>query len=181
MAWDDATGQMILVNSNPGTAAGTWTWNGSRWLQQPRGHLPPGTGVIGMAPDPVTHKLLAAVCCAPGDGATSTLSWDGAMWRTVATHTSPGFAVGMVRDPASNRLLLFGDPSIDAGRDLWSWDGRDWALLTAAQLPNFPAAVVADTNAGHVVIVGSILEPVQGHPQPVHVWSLNGLSWRQLG
>jgi hypothetical protein len=181
MAWDDAAKLMILVNTDPSSAGGTWTWNGSRWLHQPRGSLPTGTGVIGMAPDPVTRTLLAVVCCGPNDGTTSTLRWDGATWRTVPTHTAPGFGVGMVRDPASNRLLLLGDPSIDAGRDLWSWDGRDWVLLTAAQLPNFPAAAVADTNAGHVVIVGSILEPVQGHPQPVHVWTLNGLSWRQLG
>ena len=80
----------------------------------------------------------------------------------------------------STRVLLFGDPSVACGREMWSWTGRDWQLLSGARLPVFPAGAVIDTDAGNVVIVGSVVEPVQGQPQPVQLWSLTGNTWRQL-
>ncbi len=181
MAWDGPRNQMVLVNAQPGSAGGTWTWDGARWAHQARGSLPAGTEVVGLATDPVAHVLLAVTCCAVNNGTASTLAWDGAVWHTMTTHTTPGFAVGVVRDPLSDRLLLFGDPAIAPGRDLWSWSGRDWTLVATPALPIFPTRAVADTDAGHVVIVGSVAEPVQGHPQPLHVWTLTTSGWHRLG
>jgi nitrite reductase/ring-hydroxylating ferredoxin subunit len=40
---------------------------------------------------------------------------------------------------------------------------------------------VFDAHTGQVIIVGSAAEPVQGSPQPVHVWTLTSATWRQLG
>ena len=180
MAWDDVAGQMVLVSNQPAPYGGTWAWNGSRWMRQAHGDLPSGTSLIGMAVDPVTRMLLGVSCCLAGNGTTSTLAWDGAAWHQLNTGTAPSFTVGLVRDPASARLLMFGDPSTDSGKDIWAWTGHDWSLVTGAHLPNFPAGAVTDTNAGHVLIVGSVTEPVQGNPQPVHVWSLMGSTWHQL-
>ncbi len=178
MAWDDVRQQMVLVNGLTATGGSTWTWNGSRWVRQAGGDLR-GTFLIGMAVDPVTHAVLGVGCCATGTGATSTLAWDGASWHQLSPRTVPAFTVGLVRDPASGRLLMFGDPSLAS--QVWSWTGQDWTLRPNVQLPEFPAAAVTDTRTGQVVIVGSASEPVQGNPQPVHVWSLTRTGWRQLG
>jgi hypothetical protein len=180
MAWDDDLSELVLVNSNGQGNGQTWTWNGSRWVRQARGDLPSGASVIGMAADPVTRELLGVSCCLTGNGSASTLAWDGAAWHQLGTATAPSFIVRLVRDPATARVLLFADPSTDSGKDIWAWTGRDWSLLGGARLPNFPAGAVADTDAGHVVIVGSVTEPVQGAPLPVHIWSLTGSTWRQL-
>jgi hypothetical protein len=181
MAWDDTHRQMVLVSTQAGLARQTWTWNGSRWVEQSQGALPQGVAALGIAVDPVTHALLAVLCCDPSGGTTSTYTWDGAAWHRVTTHTTPAFTVGLVRDPLSARLLMFGDPSVVPGKQLWSWSGRDWTLVAGARLPVFPTRAVTDTDLGQVVIVGSAVEPVQGNPQPMQVWSLNGTAWRQLG
>lgn len=177
MAWDDSRRQMVLVDK--ASNSGTWTWSGTRWLRQPHGDLAAGTSLIGMAEDPVSHLLLGVSCCATGGGATSTLTWDGSAWHQVGTNTVPGFTVALVRDPISNRLLMFGDPALVP--QVWSWTGRDWALRRNVELPQFPSGAVADTRTGEVVIVGSAAEPVQGSPQPVHVWTLTATGWSQLG
>ena len=178
MAWNDSSNQMVLVD-NAGNNSGTWTWSGTQWVRMAHGDLPAGAFLIGMAVDPVTRVLLGVSCCAIGGGATSTLAWDGGAWHQLSTNTVPGFTVALVRDPISNRLLMFGDPSL--APQVWSWTGRDWALRRNVQLPEFPAAAVTDTHTGQVVIVGSAVEPVQGSPQPVHVWTLTSATWRQLG
>ncbi len=87
--------------------------------------------------------------------------------------------VALVRDPITDRVLLFADPSIAA--EVWSWGGDDWSLLPNTTVPVFPAAAMVDTDLDRVVIVGSVAEPVQGSPQPVQVWTLTGSSWRRLG
>jgi hypothetical protein len=178
MAWDDTRNQMVLVD-NSGSNSGTWTWSGSTWVRRPRGDLPAGTFLIGMAVDPVTNVSLGVSCCSEGQGGTSTLSWDGAAWHQVTTRTVPGFVVRMVRDPVSARILLFSDPSIAA--EVWSWTGHDWILLPNAHVPVFPAAALVDVDTHRVVILGSVAEPTQGSPEPVQLWTLTGPSWRQLG
>ncbi len=181
LAWDDAHGQMVLAGANPLRSGGTWTWSGSRWIRAPGGDLPPGTFLVGMAIDPVTGMLLGASCCSSDQASTFTWSWNGSVWRTVTTRTQPAFTVGLVRDAESSRLLLFADPSLAAGGEIWSWSGRDWTLLAGERLPVFPAGAALNTDSGHVVIVGSVAEPVQGTPQPVQTWERSASRWRQLG
>ncbi|HSP65115.1 MAG TPA: hypothetical protein VLO10_02895 [Candidatus Deferrimicrobium sp.] len=181
MAWDDVHKLMVLVNGAAGSSGSTWTWDGSHWVRQASGDLPSGDFPIGLVSDPVTHMLLAAVCCADPNGATTTLAWNGSAWRTLSTRTVPTFTVAVVRDPGSARLLMFADPSTSTGADAWSWTGQDWAPLTGTRPPVFPAGAVTDVDTGHVVIVGAVVEPVQGNPQPVQVWSLTGSTWTRLG
>lgn len=180
MAWDDATGQMVLASNQAAPDGGTWTWNGSRWVRQARGDLPSGSALIGMAVDPTTHLLLGVSCCLSSNGIASTLAWDGTAWHQLDAGSEPTFTVGLIRDPAGARLLMFGDPATDSGRDIWAWTGLTWSLLPGTRLPNFPAGAVADTDTNQVLILGSVTEPVQGDPQPVHIWALVGSAWRQL-
>ena len=63
---------------------------------------------------------------------------------------------------------------------MWSWSGQDWVLLTGARLPAFPGGAVTDTVDGHVVVVGSLAEPVLGAPAASHLVSVQarrGVSW----
>ena len=181
MAWDAAHAQMVLAGDNAATSGGTWTWSGSRWVRAAGGDLPRGTFLVDMTTDPVTGSLLGASCCSAGQGTTSAWAWNGRAWRELSTRTQPAFSVGLVRDPESSRLLLFADPSLAAGREMWSWSGRDWALLTGARLPVFPTRAAVDSDSDHIVIVGSVAEPVQGSPQPVQIWERSASTWRELG
>lgn len=181
MAWDQAHGQMVLAGGLGPGVSGTWTWNGSRWIRAPGGDLPAATFFVGMAADPVTHALLGASCCSTPQASTFTWSWNGSMWRELTTPTPPALSVGLVLDPQRSRLLLFADPSLTPGRETWSWSGRAWAPLAGAAPPVFPAGVAVDSDTGHVLIVGSVAQPVQGLPQPVQIWERSGTTWRQLG
>jgi hypothetical protein len=180
MAWDPSLHEMVLVIGRGGSGGATWTWNGGRWMERVGGGLPSGTFLVGLAVDPATQTLLGASCCSVGQGATSTWAWDGTTWRAVGTRAGPAFTVALVLNPESSRPLLLGDPSLVSGREMWSWSGQDWVLLTGARLPAFPGGAVTDTVDGHVVVVGSIAEPVLGAPQLLHIWSLSGSAWRQL-
>jgi hypothetical protein len=178
MAWDDILNEMVLVNGGGSSGGETWLCNGNHWVRQPRGDLPAGTFVGGMAVDPLTRALLAA--SAPGQGRASTWEWDGTAWREVSTRTNPPAFVGLVLDPASDRLILWGDPAVGAGRQMWSWSGQDWIPLAGTGLPVSPEAEVTDTNGGHVLILGSLVQASQGAPQPIDLWSWSGSTWNQL-
>jgi hypothetical protein len=180
MAWDNVLDEMVLVNSNGGFGGQTWTWTGARWVRQLSGDLPAGTFFVGLAVDPVTQALLAASCCSVGQGTTSTWTWNGTVWRRLSTRAQPAFTAGLALDPASDRVVMCGDPAFVAGREMWSWTGHDWSLLTGARLPVFPEAEVTGVEDGHLVILGSFIEPVQGAPQPIHLWSWTGTRWDQL-
>jgi hypothetical protein len=81
---------------------------------------------------------------------------------------------------ASDRLILWGDPAVGAGRQMWSWSGQDWIPLAGTGLPVSPEAEVTDTNGGHVLILGSLVQASQGAPQPIDLWSWSGSTWNQL-
>ena len=181
MAWDKPRGVMVLVTGRGPSSTDTWTWSGSRWVRSVRGGLPSGTLLVGLALDPLTQTLLGASCCSVSQGATSTWSWDGVAWSSLASTDVPTFTVALATDPTTGHVLLFGDPSLASGREMWSWSGRDWVLLAGARLPAFPSGAVTDSTAGHLVVVGSVAEPILGHPQPLRIWSLSGSTWRQLG
>ena len=179
MAWNDTSQAMVLVGMGKGMHDQTLVWNGSAWVRQLGGDLPAGVSLVAMVADP-GGGLLGVACCPQGQDLTSTWTWRDGTWRQLATHTQPGFTVALALDPPSGRLLLFGAPFLDPGSTLWAWTGSDWQAL-ATRLPAFPEAVVSDSTSGHTLLVGSVIEAVQGNPQPVHVWSLTGSAWRELG
>jgi hypothetical protein len=181
MAWDDIHSQMVLVTGNggPGGPGGdTWFWQGNRWVRHVTGQpLTFGPAVVGVAVDPVSKSLLASSCCASDQVTSATWQWDGIGWRPVGTSIRPPAVVGLALDPTSGRLLLCSDPArAIVGRQAWSWDGKNWKPL-AARLPVFPEAEVTDVDEGDVVILGSLVQPQQGTPQPVQLWSWTGSAW----
>jgi hypothetical protein len=137
LAWDDNLNEMILVNSEGGAGGQTWIWNGAQWTQL-SGDLPSGTFVVSMAVDPRSRALLAASCCAPGPNSTSMWAWNGTRWHPIPTRAQPGFTAEMAPDPLGGRILLFSDPSLAGGRDMWSWTGGDWMCWRERGFRCFP-------------------------------------------
>lgn len=176
MAWDSAGNQMLLL-----AGGGTWVWSEIRsfWVRQPRGDLPAGMAIGGVAFDPVTHALLAISCCAPQ---VTTLRWDGTGWRQVNSGANSPAIVSLAADPVTGRLLLCSDPTLSViGQQMWSWNGTNWIALAGARLPALPEAEVTDVDDGHVLILDFVVETTQGAPQPIRVWSWTGSTWQQRG
>jgi hypothetical protein len=176
MAWDSAGRQMVLLAGDE-----TWVWSELRsiWVRQPRGDLPAGTAIAGVAFDPITHALVAISCCAPQ---VITLGWDGSAWRQLNSGANSPAIVSLALDPLSNRLLLCSDPTLSVvGQQMWSWNGANWIALARARLPALPEAEVTDVDDGHVLILDFVVDTTQGAPQPIHVWSWTGSTWQQRG
>jgi hypothetical protein len=150
-------------------------------VRETGGDLPADVSFVGMAVDPAMRTLIGASCCLSADGSTSTWAWNGTVWRQLSAGVQPTFTVGLALDPAGGTLVLLGAPAFVADRQMWSWNGRVWTLVPGVHLPAFPAAAVTDSDDGHLVILGSLAEPVQGTPQPLHIWSWAGSIWTQRG
>ncbi|HEY8755359.1 MAG TPA: hypothetical protein VIN65_03280 [Candidatus Dormibacteraeota bacterium] len=181
MAWDAARSEMVLVSSQGNSTGTTWIWTGVRWERQPGGDVPAGIFFAGMAVDPSTTTLLAASCCVQDQAMVSTWSWTGSEWHRIITGAQPAFIAGLAVDPERGRIIMCGDPALASGREMWTWSGQDWTLLVGARLPVFPSVELTDTSSGRLLILGSVDQPTQGAPQPIHLWSLSGSTWSRLG
>jgi hypothetical protein len=127
MAFDPATGQLVLFGGNNGTGNlnDTWIWTGSTWRQQSPSVIPPARSGATMAFDSVSGQLLLF----GGGGNTASLNdswvWTGTTWSQLSFSTSPparGTAT-MDFDPATGQLVLFGGigPMFTPLNDTWAY------------------------------------------------------------
>ena len=59
MAYDAATGTVVLFAAGSGNAAGdTWVWNGSTWIKQHPATSPPARNYASMAYDAATSNIV---------------------------------------------------------------------------------------------------------------------------
>jgi hypothetical protein len=172
----------------------TWLWDGHRWsLARPQAH-PPGRFHAAAAYNPQTRLvMLYGGRLGPGPIVDDTWAWDGRTWRELDTGTaSPPAGEGAVMawDSASNEMVLVGNEG-GSGGQTWIWDGVRWlrqpngdlaaGIAFVGRLPVFPQAEVTDSSDTRVVILGTFVQPTQGAPQQVHIWSWAGSTWTQLG
>jgi hypothetical protein len=157
MAFDPATGQLVLFGGNGpgGSYNDTWTWNGTIWSQvsdagdagcgttsNPCPSSPGGRQGPTMAYDLATAQLVlfGGDQISGGVVYNDTWTWNGTTWAQVddsgdagctATCTSspPGRQAGsLVYDPAKAQLVLFGgDYATGFYNDTWIWNGTTWA------------------------------------------------------
>lgn len=179
MAWDNATGQMVLVDSSASTATKTWVWAGDHWVTQPLRDLPAGTFGGGMTFDPATHTLLLVSATPPNGASTTTWLWEAAGWRKLRV-TVAAAPWGVALDLAGGHLLLFGTLPGGRGAQLWSWDGVAWVPVSDSALPIQPEADITDYDRGQVLALGSLFQPNQGLPQPLESWAWSGSAWLRL-
>jgi len=190
MAWDSATDEMVLVTdaeTGTGTETWTWTWNGNGWTRQTRGDL--SVSVFGdvMAYDPVGRALLLVSPVSPDNGNSLALSWNGSMWRPLASD-GPELE-GMAVDPQLKALVACGTATYSEASAVqascWEWTTTSWLQLhQAVPLPDSRQVMiemeVEDVNHARVLMFGWLIRAIPGSPQPLHIWWWHGGVWKLL-
>ncbi len=181
MAYDRATGQLILFGGNDGVdEADTWSWSGTDWTQLQPADSPGPRDDAAMAFDSATGQLLLY----GGVGSSGdTWAWTGTDWSDVTPASNNPAAVSgasMAYDPTSGRLLLFGGTGASGPvADTWSWDGKAWSPLKVATSPpaRFDASLAFDPAAGRPVLFGGT-GMVQGVLSTLDdTWTWDGSTW----
>lgn len=135
MAWDPATGGMLLFGGSPvaGTYTNeTWLWVGGSWVQINPATVPPVRGQHSLVTRPDFGDVL--MCSgvkvnppAVGANATDVWRWNGADWSLVPTvgHPHSCIANQAVYDPLRKRVVIQGGNGLRVGDTTWStlWDG----------------------------------------------------------
>jgi hypothetical protein len=129
-----AVGFGNVVGPNIGSEIETWTWNGTTWRQITTPHVPSAYGILGMAWDPVTARLLLF---GDGPGTDTPLRqwfWTGTDWTQLPGVLEPKIIEGLLTaDPGV--LLLVGELSESQGVltpiDVWRWTGSAWKAQSA--------------------------------------------------
>ncbi len=182
MAFDPATGELILFGGYDGSSAldDTWAWDGSTWTQRSPSTSPSARYGASMAFDPATGKLILF-----GGGGSGyhndTWAWDGSNWTDAspASGNPPARdSASMAFDPASAQMILFGGKN-GGGEfgDTWKWDGAAWTQLSPATSPAAldSASMDFDPATGQLVLVGGI---GSGYQNGTWVW--DGSTWTRL-
>lgn len=189
MVWDNALSHMVLLTYDLAAgpeATDTWTWNGSAWSLSASASASPVAGELVIAEDPVTEWPIAvSLNGTPSepDAPSTTWTWDGTTWQTVATVHSPQAAApaAMAVDPHTNQLVLTG-PSRQpdsSSNQTWTWSGEDWTLLGNDLGAPIPAAAVDDEVDDVVEAFGWPSDPTAS--RPLHVWAWTaGPSWVRI-
>jgi hypothetical protein len=189
MAWDVATGQMVLVtDAELTTGAETWTWDGNHWGRATRGDLAVSVSGDVMAYDPVSEVLLLVTPVNPDNGTSLTLSWNGSRWRVI-TDAGPQIEA-MTVAPQDGGLLGCGlaiyTASLFVEDNCWEWDGTSWVQTQAAVPPEAFRQMrveveVTDVDNGRLLMFAWLIRAIPGQAQPLHVWYWNGIEWLQVG
>jgi hypothetical protein len=190
MAYDPAHSKLVLFGgkqASAGSIGETWTWNGSNWAVASPATSPGPRHAAVMAYDPVSGKVIMFGGClvTTGDCAylDETWSWDGSTWTDLTstvttTPASRGWA-GMVEDPVSHKLLMYGGYNTSHGDydETWQWSGTDWTLLAPAHSPGVrdDFTMVADPAHSRVVLYGGY----SGSSDLHDTWTWNGTDWTQ--
>ena len=171
MAYDDATGQVVLFGGRAqGAAYGdTWTWDGTDWTQQHPAHSPPPGSEMGMAYDAGDGLVVLF------DQDQETWTWDGTDWtRQHPAHLPPGQndGIALAYDAGDGLVLL-----VELGQT-WTWDGTDWTQQHPAHSPQarFFPSMAYDASEGEIVLFGG------GHNGSVPLkdtWTWDGTDWTQ--
>lgn len=134
MAFDDATGEMILyggavnaVNTCAAAQTGTWGWDGTSgaWTQKSPVHSPPPLAGHTMVYDSRRQKIVMFGGCTTTEFSDQVWEWDGADWTQVMlSGPSARWLHGMVFSTSSEMSVLFGgsNGAVSLG-DTWNYWG----------------------------------------------------------
>jgi hypothetical protein len=174
MAYDPATGNLVLFGGSTGTndLNDTWAWNGRTWTQVDDGSdpgcsiactlSPPNRAEASMAYDPATGSLvLFGGNNASGD-LNDTWTWNGSTWTQVDDSGDPGCSTACTLSPsgraqasmdfdlASWNLVLFGGTSLVSNfNDTWTWNGRTWTQVDDSSDPGCSTACTSSPAVRH--------------------------------
>lgn len=197
MAYDAATGQLILIDgfpdSNPLLPSLTWDWNGTTWTQLSPATSPPPRSSGSLAYDPADSSLVLF----GGDGSDGylqdTWTWDGSTWSEQSPATSPPARedAAMAYDPSTSQLVMYSGIGTPAGEnssqpllDTWTWDGTTWteqapvttpSLTPAGSTPEEVVSLSYDQASSQLVLfAGNTNAPAQ---EVSDTWLWSGSDW----
>ncbi|HEX3735421.1 MAG TPA: kelch repeat-containing protein, partial [Solirubrobacterales bacterium] len=184
MAYDPATGKMVLFGG--GTAGGlsneTWTYNGSTWTQQSPGTSPPARQEASMAYDPASGEMvLFGGGTASGNYSNETWTYNGSTWTQQSPATSPPRrqAASMAFDPATGAMVLFGGFTESGGfsNETWTYNGSTWTQQSPATSPSarFDPSMAFDPASGEMVLFGG--DTAGGLSN--ETWTYDGTTWTE--
>ena len=178
MAFDEATGQMLLFggNGSGGNSNETWQWDGANWHKLTPSTSPSVRTNASMAYDPATGQLILF----GGKGTDylgDTWVWDGTNWSQASTSGPASRAnSGMTYDPATQQLLLFGGrDSIGQFGDTWAWNGTRWTEMDSSGPVRADSSMAYDPASHQILLFGGFDGTNLGD-----TWSWNGSSWDQV-
>ena len=189
MAYDPATGQLLLFGGYRGSGAttllgDTWAWNGSAWSDvTPSSGSPAARRNATMSFDPATGQLLLFGGTGNSGTLNDTWAWTFSSGSGTWTNVTPanssasptartGASTGF--DAATGQLLLFGGTSgASYYSDTWSWTGTAWTQLASSTNPGGRsyASIVFDDSTGQMILQGGVKT---GNAQQTDTWVWNG-------
>jgi uncharacterized repeat protein (TIGR01451 family) len=183
MAYDPATGNMVLFGGYDGSSLvnDTWTWDGTTWTELSPTTSPPARDLASMAYDPATADMVLF----GGQGSSGLLddtwTWDGTTWSELSPAASPPARAGasMAYDPTTGDMVLFGALN-NSGvlGDTWTWDGTTWSELSPAASPpaRYDATMAYDPATADMVLFGG---NNSSYSELNDTWTWNGTTWAE--
>lgn len=186
MAYDEASGKLVLFGGYQVDAIGrttyldeTWTFDGTTWTQAAGHAKPPARAAATMAYDGVTGRVVLYGGFNGRARFNDTWLWDGARgrWtRAKPKQTPPSLSGPMgFQDPATGHAAIFGGYDGRFYQLLtWRWDGRNWASVASATQPYARGYGVIGLNPalGQVVVFGGLADV-----NPNNTWTWDGTDW----
>ncbi|HEU5356672.1 MAG TPA: RHS repeat-associated core domain-containing protein [Actinocrinis sp.] len=182
MAYDDATGTLVLVTSDAlgSQNPDTWTWDGTDWTEHAAATQPTARWQPALAynPDADGLMLFGGSTGYNGPELADTWFWDGVAWTQLSPLHAPPARAAATMDyvPAAHGLVLFsGDQGTD---DTWAYTSGDWTQSHPASSPpprGYAVSAYDPVDQAQIVAFGgqngSLSQPLGD------LWFLDNGSW----
>jgi PKD repeat protein len=183
MAWDPATGYVLLFGGDEGTgyANDTWAFENGTWTNLNPSNAPSGRDHGTLVWDPVDHYMLMFGGSGNGGAYNDTWEFSNGTWTQIPTTTAPSarWSSSLVWDASDGYGLLFGGCAGEVVNDTWTYLSGVWTELAPAKAPPpvGDASMVYDVAIGRVVLFGGA--DWYGNLNP-NTWIYHAGNWTEL-
>ena len=172
-------GQLDLNRNPPVAAVDTWIWNGADWHEGRPAHRP--DLLLPIATYDASREQVVIVGWDTASHGFATWSWNGEDWQPLMTLPASAAQAGLVYDPRTRSVLLFGGFNQSAGplQETWSLGQSGWHLLRPATTPQarLDPALGFDPKLKRVLLTGG---GTAQQPLMADTWAWDGSNWWQL-
>jgi hypothetical protein len=173
---DGATGQLILLTSQPGCGSTeTWRWSGSTWTLLHPATPPPPAAVDSLAYDPRSESLDLVTASQDCDGGVAADSASPPVWSWNGSSWNAGPESGESVPPSSWELTTSGRGALlVSATGTYLWKDGGWSELSSSPVAG-DSSVAYDAGDGQVVLFGGICVSCGADAVP-YTWTWDG-SW----
>ncbi len=181
MAYDAATGKVVLTGGEGGGGPETWIYDGLTWAEQSTPQSPPQLYASGVAYDAAREQVVIADGLVSGGMRSLTWTYDGTTWaeQHPAQSTPQLFVPAMAYDSATEEVVLFGgQEELSASNETWTWDGTTWTRQSTPQSPppRIAASMAYDAATKELILFGGISNGSYSN----ETWAYDGATWTHL-